>query len=77
MLKLWNGKGKAVKKWRSRAWSIDPNKTNLTIVWLRRKSSRSTFPLGYTRSGFYLKSPEGKGKASRGLRLSLSSLPKP
>ena len=32
MLRFWNRKGKAVKKWRSRAWSIDPKVTNLTIV---------------------------------------------
>jgi hypothetical protein len=32
MLRLWNQKGKVVKNWRSRAWSIDPNKTNLTII---------------------------------------------
>ena len=32
MSRFWKRKGKAVKKWRSRAWSIDPNKTNLTII---------------------------------------------
>jgi hypothetical protein len=32
MLRLWNRKGNAVKKWRSRAWSIDPKVTNLTII---------------------------------------------
>ncbi len=32
MLRLWNRKGEAVKKWRSRAWSIDPRVTNLTII---------------------------------------------
>ncbi len=32
MLRFWNRKGKAVKNWRSRAWSIDPKVTNLTII---------------------------------------------
>jgi hypothetical protein len=32
LLKLFNRRGQAVKKWRSRAWSIDPKKTNLVIV---------------------------------------------
>lgn len=32
MLRLWNRKGDAVKKWRARAWSIDPKVTNLTII---------------------------------------------
>ncbi|MCW4047220.1 MAG: hypothetical protein NWE99_06625 [Candidatus Bathyarchaeota archaeon] len=32
MLKLFTRKSRAVKKWRSRAWSIDPKKTNLTII---------------------------------------------
>jgi argininosuccinate synthase len=32
MLRLWNRKGVAVRKWRSRAWSIDPKVTNLTII---------------------------------------------
>lgn len=32
MLRLWDRKGKAIKNWRSRAWSIDPKVTNLTIV---------------------------------------------
>ncbi|MBT0158554.1 hypothetical protein G4O51_01055 [Candidatus Bathyarchaeota archaeon A05DMB-2] len=32
MLKLFSRKSKAVKKWRSRAWSIDPKKTSLTII---------------------------------------------
>ena len=32
MPKFWKRKGKAVKKWRSRAWSIDPSKTNLIII---------------------------------------------
>ena len=30
--RLWNRKGQAVKKWRSRAWSIDPKKTKITII---------------------------------------------
>jgi hypothetical protein len=32
MLRLWNRKGTAVKKWRSRAWSINPRVTTLTII---------------------------------------------
>jgi hypothetical protein len=32
MLRLWNRKGVAVRKWRSRAWSIDPKVTTLTII---------------------------------------------
>jgi hypothetical protein len=32
MLRLWNRKRDGVKKWRSRAWSIDPKVTNLTII---------------------------------------------
>jgi hypothetical protein len=31
-LRLFRRKGRAVKKWRSRAWSIDPKKTKLTII---------------------------------------------
>jgi hypothetical protein len=31
LLNFWNRKGVAVKKWRSRAWSIDPRVTNLII----------------------------------------------
>jgi hypothetical protein len=44
MLRIWNRKGKAVKKWRSRAWSIDLNKTNLTIVVGKEKVSRHVPP---------------------------------
>jgi len=40
MLRFWRAKGKGVKKWRSRAWSIDPNKTNLTIIVRKRKLSQ-------------------------------------
>ena len=32
MLRLWKRKDIAVRKWRSRAWSIDPKVTNLTII---------------------------------------------
>jgi len=32
VIRLWKRKGKAVKKWRSRAWSIDPKKTKITII---------------------------------------------
>jgi hypothetical protein len=32
VLRLWNRKNSAVRKWRSRAWSIDPKVTNLTII---------------------------------------------
>jgi hypothetical protein len=31
-MKLFNKKSRAVKNWRSRAWSIDPKVTNLTII---------------------------------------------
>ena len=31
-MKLFHRKNKAVKNWRSRAWSIDPKVTNLTII---------------------------------------------
>ncbi len=44
MLRLWNRKGKAAKKWRSRAWSIDPNKTKLTIVVEKETLSRHVPP---------------------------------
>jgi activator of HSP90 ATPase len=47
VLRLWNRKGKAVKKWRSRAWSIDPNKTNLTIVTRKEKLSQHVPPWVY------------------------------
>jgi hypothetical protein len=32
MLRLWNRKGVAIRKWRARAWTIDPKVTNLTII---------------------------------------------
>jgi len=32
MLQIFSNKGKTVKKWRSRAWSIDPKKTKLTLL---------------------------------------------
>jgi hypothetical protein len=32
VLRLRKRKGKAVRNWRSRAWSIDPKKTNLIII---------------------------------------------
>jgi hypothetical protein len=32
MLRLWNRKSNAVRNWRSRAWSIDPKVTSLTIL---------------------------------------------
>ncbi len=47
VLKLLNRKSKTVKKWRSRAWSIDPNKTNLTIVVRKKKLSQQISPLTY------------------------------
>jgi hypothetical protein len=31
-MRLFRRKSRAVKKWRSRAWSIDPKKTKLTII---------------------------------------------
>ena len=32
MPRFWKKKGQAIKKWRSRAWSIDPRITKLTII---------------------------------------------
>jgi hypothetical protein len=32
VIRLWKRKGNTVKKWRSRAWSIDPKKTKITII---------------------------------------------
>jgi len=32
MRRFWSRKGKAVEKWRSKAWSIDLHKTKLTII---------------------------------------------
>jgi len=32
MLKLFKRKGKAVKRWRSKAWLIDPHVTKLAII---------------------------------------------
>jgi hypothetical protein len=37
MSRFWKRKGKAVKNWRSRAWSIDPRVTNLTIIKTQAK----------------------------------------
>ena len=31
-MRLFYRKSKAIKNWRSRAWSIDPKVTNLTII---------------------------------------------
>ena len=50
MLGVWNRKGKAVKKWRSRAWSIDPNKTNLTIIVGKKMLSRHVPPWIYKKT---------------------------
>jgi hypothetical protein len=47
VLRFWSRKGKAAKKWRSRAWSIDPNKTNLTIVVRKEKLSQHVPPWIY------------------------------
>ncbi len=47
MLKLFNRRGKAVKKWRLRAWTIDPKKTNLTIVVRKTKLSQHVPPWIY------------------------------
>jgi hypothetical protein len=47
MWSFWNRKGKAAKKWRSRAWGIDPNKTNLTIVTIKEKLSQHVPPWMY------------------------------
>lgn len=32
VIRFWKRKGNAIKKWRSRAWSIDPKKTKITII---------------------------------------------
>ena len=42
MLSLFKKKNRAIKKWRSRAWSIDPKKTRLTI--LKAKTPRRHVP---------------------------------
>jgi len=47
MLRLWGRKSKAVKKWRSRAWSIDPNNTHLTIVVKKATLSQRVPPWIY------------------------------
>jgi hypothetical protein len=47
MPRFWNRKGKAVKKWRSRAWSIDPKETNLTIIVKKDKFSQHVPPWIY------------------------------
>jgi len=47
MLRLFKRKGKAVKKWRSKAWSIDPKKTNLTIILKKEKLSQQVPPWIY------------------------------
>jgi hypothetical protein len=43
-VKFWRRKGKAVKNWRSRAWSIDFSKTNLTIIVKKSGSSQHVPP---------------------------------
>ena len=48
-MRLFRRKGKAVKNWRSRAWSIDPNKTNLTIIVNKGKLSRHAPPWIYAK----------------------------
>jgi len=47
MLRLWNRKGKAVKNWRSKAWSIDPKQTTLTIIVRKEKLLRHVPPWIY------------------------------
>ncbi|MEM2081603.1 MAG: hypothetical protein QW744_04965 [Candidatus Bathyarchaeia archaeon] len=47
MLRLWKRKGLAVKNWRSRAWSIDPKKTNLRIVAGKAHLSQHIPPWAY------------------------------
>jgi hypothetical protein len=42
MFRIWNKKDTAVKKWRSRAWSIDPKVTNLTIIKSDNTNPEST-----------------------------------
>jgi hypothetical protein len=48
-MRLFRRKGKAVKNWRSRAWSIDPNKTKLTIVVNEGKLSQHAPPWIYVK----------------------------
>jgi len=47
VLRFWKRKGKAIKNWRSRAWSINPNETNLTIVFRKEKLSQHVPPWTY------------------------------
>jgi len=47
VLKFWKRKSKAVKKWRSRAWSINPNKTTLTIITKKEKRAQHVPPWIY------------------------------
>jgi hypothetical protein len=46
-MRFWGGKDKAVKKWRSRAWSIDPKKTRLTIIVKKETLSQHVPPWMY------------------------------
>jgi hypothetical protein len=48
-MKLFHRKSKDVKKWRSRAWSINPNKTKLTIVVKKDMLSQHVPPWIYTK----------------------------
>jgi hypothetical protein len=56
MLRLFNRKKQAVKKRRSRTWTIDPKKTNLNIIVKKAKTAQHV-PLGYTRNSSRRKSP--------------------
>jgi hypothetical protein len=47
VLKFWKRKDEAVKNWRSRAWSIDPNKTKITILVKKEKGSQHQPPWIY------------------------------
>jgi len=42
--RLWSRKGNSIKKWRSKAWSIDLHKTKLTIVVKNAKFSQHISP---------------------------------
>jgi hypothetical protein len=41
-MKLFHRKSKAVKNWRSRAWSIDPKVTKLTIIKSEESNAADT-----------------------------------
>jgi hypothetical protein len=48
-MRLFRRKGRVVKNWHSRALTIDPKKTKLTLI--KKKKSKQV-PPGYTKSTF-------------------------